>query len=349
MNHNERIKMFNDVFSLNTGEKVLFLVDVPHSNICDSLQWKNRREMAYSWYRTFKLMGTKKKFSVNFIKYRATGLHNSPIPQEIIDLVKNFNLVIAMTEYSLTASVVPIVKAKGSITRCASMPLVEKRMENTALSADYKLVQKYASAIEKILNKAVGAEILFSTCDKLYIDLRNRKAFYEAGDCTKSGQFINLPSGEAFKAPYEAEPEEKNEFGISRTEGVWPVISHSTPLKYIIKNNQIQDIIGKGKIVDEMKSFFSENKTRKNIAELGIGCNPKAVVTGNPLEDEKAGMHIAYGMSAHLGGKVNSDTHFDVIHAKGCPIEGTELTLINKDGTNTELIRDAALRYELFK
>ena len=84
-----------------------------------------------------------------------------------------------------------------------------------------------------------------------------------------------------------------------------------------------------------------ENNTRRNIAELGIGCNPQAVVTGNPLEDEKVGLHIAYGMSTHLGGKIKSDMHYDIIHAKGCPTEGITLTLINKNGTKTELIQNS--------
>jgi len=82
---------------------------------------------------------------------------------------------------------------------------------------------------------------------------------------------------------------------------------------------------------------------------LGIGCNPKAIVTGNVLEDEKVGLHIAYGTSTHFGGKIQSDTHLDIVYAKGCPVEGITVTLINKDGSKTEIIRDAMLRYELLK
>ena len=96
-----------------------------------------------------------------------------------------------------------------------------------------------------------------------------------------------------------------------------------------------------------MKKFFDENETRRNVAELGIGCNPKAVVIGKILEDEKVGLHIAYGKSTHLGGKVDSDMHLDIVHTKGCPVEGTTLTLDNLDGSKTELIKNAMLQYEL--
>jgi hypothetical protein len=54
-------------------------------------------------------------------------------------------------------------------------------------------------------------------------------------------------------------------------------------------------------------------------------------------------------MSTHLGGKVESDMHMDIVYAKGCPIEGTTVTLINADGTKIELIRDAILQYDLLK
>ena len=107
---------------------------------------------------------------------------------------------------------------------------------------------------------------------------------------------------------------------------------------------------GEGKKADEMRAYFKENDTRRNIAELGIGCNPKAVVTGSVLEDEKVGgLHIAYGLSSHLGGKVNSDVHQDICYPKGAPIEAKTLTLIHKDGSKTELIKDAMLRYDLLK
>ena len=346
----EKIKMFQDVFAPKSGEKVLFLVDIPHDDIKDNKKWYERREMAKDWYQIFNDIGNKIGFLVNWMEYKATGFHNAPIPEEVIEAVHHSNLVLAITEYSASSSIVPICRMEDSTTRCASMPGLEKRMENTAFRADYQDVKKYALAIEKLLNKATGAEVSFSTGHTLYIDLRNRIAHADTGDCTKYGQAINFPSGEACKAPYEGTSDEIETFGKSKTEGIWPVKYNKELVKLIIKNNKIVKIVGDGKKADEMRAFFEENDSRKNIAELGIGCNPKAIVTGNVLEDEKVGgLHIAYGLSTHIGGKANSDIHQDICYPKGSPIEATRLTLINADNTKTEIIRDSKLRYELLK
>jgi hypothetical protein len=350
MKEEEKIKMFNDVFSPKSGEKVLFLIDIPHYDIKDNEKWTDRREMAKDWYQIFKKMGEETGFSVKWMEYKATGLNNKRIPEEAINEVKKSNLVLAMTEFSGTSSILPICRAKDSTTRGASMPGIERRMEKSALKANYKDVKRYAQSIEKILNKSVGAEIKFSTDDIFYIDLRNRKAHADTGECIKYGQGINFPSGEGYKAPYEGGSEEIDKFGPSKTKGIWPVKYNDELVKYIVEENKIVEVVGEGKKADERRKFFNENETRKNIAELGIGCNPKAVVTGNVLEDEKvSGLHIAYGLSSHLGGTVSSDVHQDICYPKNAPVEAKTLTLIGKDGSEVELIRNAELRYELLK
>ena len=121
-------------------------------------------------------------------------------------------------------------------------------------------------------------------------------------------------------------------------------------MRYRIKENQITKVIGKGVKAGDMKIFFQENNCRRNIAELGIGCNPNAVVTGNILEDEKVpGLHIAYGMSTHIGGKVTCDMHQDICYPKGAPIEATSLILIDENDTRTEIINNNGLRFDLLE
>jgi hypothetical protein len=348
MNKEEKIKMFKDIFAPKSGEKVLFLYDTPHDDIKDNDRWKEIRVIVKEWYDIFKEMGLKECFKVDIRKYPATGLHNTPIPDKIIEDARNSNLVIIMTEFSASSSLIPMCRKKGSKTRGATM-LPERRMERTAFRANYTEVKKYAKAIKKILEKSIGADIDFSTGDKLYMDLRNRLSHADVGECTKAGQAINFPSGEAFQAPYEGVNDEVNEFGKSKTEGVLPVSYDGELVRYIIKNNRIVEVKGEGNNAQKMRSFFNEKESRKNIAELGIGCNPNAVVSGNVLEDEKVGLHIAYGLSCHFGGKVDSDVHLDIVYAKGCPVEGKTVTLISEDGSKIDIIKDSQLRYELLK
>jgi hypothetical protein len=349
MNSDEKIQLFQDVFAPKPKEKIIFIIDTPHGTIKDNEIWKDRRNMAHEWIDLFKQMGTKTGFSVSWLLYKATGLHNALIRPEILNVLRNYNIIIAMTEFSATSSLKPICKTQGTKTRCASLPGVERRMEQTAFKANYQKVKQYAIVIAQMLNNALRAEIVFSTGDQLNIDLRHRLANADTGECTQPGQTINFPSGEACQAPYEAAEDEISEMGVSQTEGILPVNIHGEHMKFVVKNNTIIDILGRGKKTDDMRMFFAQNDSRRNIAELGIGCNPNAVVTGNVLEDEKVGLHIAYGMSNHLGGKIQSDMHQDICYSKGCPVEGTRVVFINADGSNTEIIRHSQLQYSLLE
>ena len=52
-----------------------------------------------------------------------------------------------------------------------------------------------------------------------------------------------------------------------------------------------------------------------NLAELGVGTNERARLTGNILEDEKmlGTVHVAFGASAGIGGTVAVPIHLDCL------------------------------------
>jgi len=53
----------------------------------------------------------------------------------------------------------------------------------------------------------------------------------------------------------------------------------------------------------------------RNLAELGVGTNERAGLTGNILEDEKmlGTVHVAFGASAGIGGTVSVPVHLDCL------------------------------------
>ena len=54
------------------------------------------------------------------------------------------------------------------------------------------------------------------------------------------------------------------------------------------------------------------------VAELGVGTNEKAILTGELLEDEKilGTVHVAFGASAGIGGTIQVPVHLDCVVMK---------------------------------
>lgn len=356
-------KLLVDVFAPQSGEKVLVMSDLPHGEWTDNENWADRREMAMEWHSAFQRLGSKLGFSVHpLFTYPATGAHNASLPEDgemdnqrvrFEDILRDTNIVVALTEYSASAPLIEFTQRLPNL-RAASMPLVMRSMEQTALAADYSEVARKSHILAARLGQAVGAKVEFSTRHQLYFDLRSRKAGADDGQlhADKKGlRFINLPSGEAFIAPYEGELEGQT----SRTKGMIPVMYDDELVLFRVEENCIVEVIGDGPQVAQKQDYFAVDQARRNIAELGLGCNDKAVISGSVLEDEKVlGLHWAYGRSDHLGGTVGvadfSDpshvVHYDIVYPKGGSVEIASLVLEYEDGTSEEIIKDG--QYTIF-
>jgi leucyl aminopeptidase (aminopeptidase T) len=356
-------KLIVDVFAPQAGEKVLVMTDLPHDELEDNEMWVQRRTMAEEWHSGFLRLGAKEGFTVfPPLSYPATGANNADLPEaaemggkKILfeEVFRDTNIAVALTEYSATAPLIGFTQVFPSL-RCASMPRVTRSMEQTALAADYSEVARKAHTLADKLDRSDGARVDFSTGHKLYFDLRNRKADPDDGQlhADKTGiRLINLPSGEACIAPYEGELEGQP----SRTEGTIPVMDGDELVLLEVRENHIQQVIGQGPQAAKRREYFAVDQARCNLAELGLGCNDKAVISGIVLEDEKVlGMHWAYGRSNHIGGVTGVEhfsdpshvVHQDIVYAKGAGVEVASLVLEYEDGRSEEIIKDA--EYTIF-
>ncbi len=88
-----------------------------------------------------------------------------------------------------------------------------------------------------------------------------------------------------------------------------------------------------------------------------MGCNEKAVLWGNILEDEKVmGLHFAYGRSEHIGGTIGPKdfpegmvVHEDFIYAKGKDPDVpyvAELALVTSNGEENIIIQNGEYSLE---
>ncbi len=344
-------KLIRDVFAPQPDERVLILLDTPHDTMADNPDWQERRSMANEWRAAFET------FPVTvhpLLSFPATGAHNADLPTEgrmgnqtvsVSDTIADSNIVAAMTEFSATAPLAAMARQRDNL-RIASMPRVLRRMEQSALAADYREVARKTHILAERLTRAETAQVTFSTGHGVAFDLRYRRGHADDGLCHPGKKFpvINLPSGEAFIVPYEGERDGEP----SRTQGEIPMAGKGQPFVLKIEQNRIVEVTGDTEQAKRMRVFFESDAARGNLAELGLGCNDRAMVLGNVLEDEKAGMHWAYGRSEHLGGTVGPKAftkpehvvHRDVVYAPGSEIGISSIRLTYPAGGEEEIMRD---------
>ncbi|NWF99594.1 MAG: hypothetical protein HXY19_01425 [Thermoanaerobaculaceae bacterium] len=355
------VKLLTDVFEPEAGEVVTVACDVPGTPEKDTPAWAERRAMASEWQRAFAALGRGRGFRVNpLLLYPATWANGAELPQmgtvgdspvALEGVLLDSTLAVFLTEFSATAALDGLTRKKKDF-RAASMPGVERRMERSALAADYREVARRCRLLEEALAGAVSLEVTFSTGHRCVFDLRYRRPEVDDGYLPRHKQgdrVINLPSGETFIVPYEGE----RPGDPSRTQGVIPLRSGRETVLFHIERNRIVKTEGEGELARRLRSALAADGARTNIAEVAFGCNEWAEVTGNVLEDEKAGFHWAYGRSDHLGGVVgvkdflspNTVLHQDVVYAKGNPIGITEAVAVHTE-RRIRVMRNGA--YTLF-
>ena len=349
------LKLLTDVFEPEHGEVVTVACDVPRPGVADTPAWLDRRTMATEWWQAFAALGRRGGFTANpLLTYPATGAHGAELPAAgtlaaspagIEATLGRSTLAVFLTEFSATAALDAATRRYPDL-RAASLPGVERRMEQTALAADHREIARRCSILRDLMADAERLDVSFSTGHRCTFDLRFRRPEVDDGHLPRGKQgdrVINLPSGETFIVPYEGE-----QLAVpSQTAGMIPHRIGRELVLFQVAGNRITKVDGPGEEARRLRLYFAADPARCNIAEVAFGCNRWAQVTGNVLEDEKAGFHWAYGRSDHLGGTVGvkafvgPDTvvHSDIVYARGNPIQVTEANLV-RGSLRTRVIRN---------
>lgn len=338
-------RLLKRVIAPRAGERILVLTDLPQEGKPSIAGWKQRRKMTIEWLDALAEMGRKDGFEVSsLLEYEATYQNNKSLPKtglmdgcevDIKEQLDRADVCIAMTSYSATK---PLKAVVGIRARALSMPGVTPEME-PAMLADYEKIGKRGKVLAKKLEKAVGADVLFSTGHKLYMDLRSdRPVRIDDGKCRERGTVMNFPGGEVFKVPYEG-TRDNDEYGKSATEGEFPIYDNKTGEVIVckLKENKVVGIEG-GEKSPELVRLITE---ASNLAEFACGLNEKARAGEDVpvLEKEKApGWHCALGDSVHLGGNVgDKNVHKDFVYTAKTKIKPT-ISLVYKNGKKERIM-----------
>ncbi len=237
-----------------------------------------------------------------------TGRHSSPLPNFVARLMKEATCVIAPTTYSISHTDARREATEAGV-RIASLPGITADIIARAMNVDYRRMARVSEMLADLLSEAKEAVVITGNdTAELHLPLEGRRGFADTGLLHRPGSFSNLPAGEAFTAPVEGKSE-----GTLVVNGSFPIIGllGNEPITIKVERGLAVEITG-GRKADKLRELLS-GEAERNVAELGIGTNPKAKLTGIVLEDEKilGTIHVAFGDNKSFGGTVGAKIHLD--------------------------------------
>jgi leucyl aminopeptidase (aminopeptidase T) len=198
-------------------------------------------------------------------------------------------------------------RATDAGARGATMPGVTEDMLARVMAVDFDTMAARSKAVAALLDQSTRAHVTCPRGTDLRLALDGRAGISDDGELTARGAFGNLPCGEGFIAPASGE-------GTIVASSLAPLGLSIDPARLTVADGRIVAAEnGLGPQFIELLLEHGEDGT--NLAELGVGTNDRARLTGNVLEDEKilGTVHIAFGASAGIGGTVSVPIHLDVV------------------------------------
>jgi len=230
-------------------------------------------------------------------------------PASVAAAMAGADVVLAPTVKSLSHTAARRAATEAGV-RIATLPGATEEMLARTMSADMEGLHRKGVAIADRLTAGSEARITDANGTDLRLGLGDREGIPDDGDLTARAAFGNLPCGEGFIAPIEGSAE-----GRLVVDGTIAGFGRvSEPVELTIEGGQLVDAQGgQGPQLLELLRRHGDGGT--NVAELGIGTNECAELTGNLLEDEKllGTAHVAFGASAAIGGTVQVPVHIDCV------------------------------------
>ncbi len=250
--------------------------------------------------------------------------HGVEPPAAVAAAMVAADVVLAPTVQSLSHTGARRVATEAG-ARIATLPGVTEEMLARVMGADMDALRRRSAAVAECLTRGSEARVTCANGSDLRLSLGEREAISDDGDLSAPGAMGNLPCGEGFIAPLEGSAE-----GALVVDGTIAGLGRvRDPVELTVESGHLTAAGGElGARLLGLLRAGGEQGT--NVAELGIGTNERAELTGETLEDEKilGTCHVAFGASAGIGGTVQVPVHLDcVVRRPDVSVDGEPLLL----------------------
>ena len=228
------------------------------------------------------------------------------------------NVYIGMTRSSgasvYDGRIFELVK-KGKIRLCSMvMRDLDNYIKGGAL-ADYEALDNEANQLAGFWKKRTHVAITSPAGTNLAAEMGRNKPLVESGIAREAGRHMAFSDGEVSQAPNQGTMN-----GMLVIDGpICQLGLPKSPVLMEVRNGKALSVKGEDRtIVEALRKIIAEIPHADNIAEIGIGLNPKSLFNGDFEEEKKARgtCHIALGDNICYGGTIKSDVHLDMVMYK---------------------------------
>jgi len=303
--------------NLSAGERALIVVD------------RTTREVGEALASVAQATGARVETAV----IPELGFHGEEPAAEVGAAMAAADVVFAATNMSLAHSAA-CRAALAAGTRCLSLPDYSLSvLASPALLADFRALGEEAAMLAGALTRAKAVRIRAAGGTDLSCAVEGRSGNSAPGRCAGPGTLASPPDSEANIAPLEASGE-----GVIVVDGSIPapglgLLDHAIELT--VRDGRVVDV-GGGIEADRLRAMLDAagDPEARTVAEIGVGLNPLASLSGVMLEDEgcRGTAHVGLGGNATIGGASQLAFHLDLVLREAVlEVDGAQLPLARTD------------------
>jgi len=230
-------------------------------------------------------------------------------PPAVAQIMKAVDVLLCPTTKSLTHTDARRAATAAGV-RAATLPGITEDCMVRTLTADYNEIAALSQKAAKALTSGHHARVTSPAGTDVEFSIEGRTAHADTGLVHKPGDMSNLPAGEAYLAPVEGSARGTVVFEAA-VAGIGKL--GKARIRIEVEDGYATSFSGGAKAAELEKLLEPHGKPAFNLAELGVGTNDKAIISGHILEDEKilGTVHLALGDNKSMGGTVGVPSHLD--------------------------------------
>lgn len=252
-------------------------------------------------------------------------VHGQDPPADVAAAMLKANLVLGLTTMSMAHSQARMQSARAG-ARYLSLPEYSRSLlSDPSLMADFRGIAPIVRRVADAFTAGNFAHVRSPGGTDIHLDIRGRVGNFCPGFVTGPGDLGSPPDIEANVSPVEDGSE-----GVAVIDGSIPYPGLGLlrkPIKLTVAAGRIVktdgDDIATLNALDALLASVGSEKAYV-LAELGVGLNPLAKLTGIMLTDEGASgcIHFGFGSNSTVGGKNQVPFHLDfVFHAGAVSVD----------------------------